>query len=181
MDLIKIGFGGGCHWCTESVFQALEGVVKVEQGWIASVNENDSFSEAVIVHFDADLIDLSVLIEIHLNTHSSTSDHELRTKYRSAVYTFSEIQFNAAVKIISDFQPQTRDFTLLQNYLETLALIHKYSPEGLQIHQILDIVQVMHEYENITEEKLLLAKLKLLHIYGNLGLEHQNPTIQKIL
>ena len=44
------------------------------------------------------------LIEIHLNTHSSTSDHALRTKYRSAVYTFSENQFKASVEIIAGFQ-----------------------------------------------------------------------------
>ena len=104
ISLTKIGFGGGCHWCTESVFKSLVGVQKVEQGWIASINENDTFSEAVIVHFDAAFIDLITLIEIHLNTHSSTSDHTLRTKYRSAIYTYSETQLNDAVKIISDFQ-----------------------------------------------------------------------------
>jgi peptide-methionine (S)-S-oxide reductase len=38
MNLIKIGFGGGCHWCTESVFQALKGVQKVEQGWFAKTS-----------------------------------------------------------------------------------------------------------------------------------------------
>jgi peptide-methionine (S)-S-oxide reductase len=32
----RIGFGGGCHWCTEAVFQSLIGVEKVEQGFIAS-------------------------------------------------------------------------------------------------------------------------------------------------
>ena len=41
----KIGFGGGCHWCTEAVFQSLKGVAKVEQGWIASFDEYNSFSE----------------------------------------------------------------------------------------------------------------------------------------
>ena len=102
----KIGFGGGCHWCTESVFQSLIGVQKVEQGWIASIDENDTFSEAVIVHFDQDLIDLRVLIEIHLHTHSSTSAHAMRKKYRSAVYTFAETQFNAAEEIISSFQSE---------------------------------------------------------------------------
>ncbi len=88
----KIGFGGGCHWCTEAVFQALIGVEKVEQGWIASEGENDSFSEAVIVHFDESTIDLSTLTAIHLFTHSCTSEHSMWKKYRSAVYTFSNKQ-----------------------------------------------------------------------------------------
>lgn len=100
----KIGFGGGCHWCTESVFQSLKGVQKVAQGWIASVNENNTFSEAVIVHFNPALINLRTLIEIHLNTHSSSSAHTMRTKYRSAVYTFEEIQQESAEKIITGFQ-----------------------------------------------------------------------------
>ena len=85
----KVGFGGGCHWCTEAVFQSLKGVVKVEQGWISSIFPYDSFSEAVIVHFN-EMISLEVLIEIHLLTHSSTSKHSMRDKYRSAIYFFNE-------------------------------------------------------------------------------------------
>jgi len=49
----KIGFGGGCHWCTEAVFQSLRGVLFVEQGYIASTEPNSSFSEAVIVSYDS--------------------------------------------------------------------------------------------------------------------------------
>jgi len=86
----KIGFGGGCHWCTEAVFQSLHGVVKVEQGWIASIAPYEDFSEAVIVYFDNSIISYDVLIEIHLVTHSSSSDHSMRDKYRSAVYYFDD-------------------------------------------------------------------------------------------
>jgi len=104
--ITKIGFGGGCHWCTEAVFQALHGVLKVEQGWIASVNEQSDFSEAVIVHYNQEDILLKTLIEIHLHTHRSSSNHSMRKKYRSAVYTFSSPQNDKAKALISTFQSQ---------------------------------------------------------------------------
>ena len=101
--VFQIGFGGGCHWCTEAVFQALKGVIKVEQGWIASNGENDTFSEAVIVHFNLE-ITIKTLIEVHLYTHKSTSNHSMREKYRSAIYTFSEEQLIKSKAIIANFQ-----------------------------------------------------------------------------
>jgi peptide-methionine (S)-S-oxide reductase len=105
MELAKIAFGGGCHWCTEAVFQTLIGVKKVEQGWVSSIDENETFSEAVIVNFDIEKIDLKTLIEIHLLTHKSTSNHSMRSKYRSAVYYFSINQKKDCIKIIEDLQP----------------------------------------------------------------------------
>ncbi len=102
--LDKIALGGGCHWCTEAVFQSLKGVVKVEQGYVASVEENSNFSEAIIVHFNRDEISLKILIEIHLHTHKSTSNHSMRSKYRSAVYTFSEKQKKESEYNIENFQ-----------------------------------------------------------------------------
>lgn len=91
-EIQKIGFGGGCFWCTEAVFQNLKGVTNVAQGWIASNENNQGFSEAVIVEFDIYEIDLKTLIEIHLLTHKSTSNHSMRKKYRSAIYSFSKEQ-----------------------------------------------------------------------------------------
>jgi len=103
-SLTKIGFGGGCYWCTEAVFQSLKGVEKVEQGFISSTNENESYSEAVIVHFDTEVISAKVLVEIHLRTHKSTSNHSMRSKYRSAIYTFSKVQEKEVTTLISEFQ-----------------------------------------------------------------------------
>jgi len=85
-----IGFGGGCHWCTEAVFNALVGVHQLKQGFIRSTPPYDSLSEAVQLKFDPSQISLAVLIEVHLRTHSSTSNHSFREKYRSAVYTSDE-------------------------------------------------------------------------------------------
>ncbi|AUC85331.1 peptide methionine sulfoxide reductase [Polaribacter sp. ALD11] len=109
MELIKIAFGGGCHWCTEAVFQSLIGVEKVEQGWVSSTEKNHTFSEAVVVLFNLEKIDLKTLIQIHLLTHKSTSNHSMRTKYRSAVYYFTHQQKEESLKIVEKLQPNFKD------------------------------------------------------------------------
>jgi peptide-methionine (S)-S-oxide reductase len=94
--MVRVGFGGGCHWCTEAVFQFLRGVGEVQQGFIRSKPPSDSYSEAVIVNFDSGEIGLAALIEVHVRTHASTSAHKLRGKYRSAVYAFDTDQAESA-------------------------------------------------------------------------------------
>ncbi|GAA4112209.1 hypothetical protein GCM10022393_10480 [Aquimarina addita] len=107
MGIYKLGLGGGCHWCTEAVFQSLHGVLTVEQGYISSIDENISFSEAVIIHYEPSIIVLKDLIEIHLYTHQSTTNHKLRKRYRSAVYFFYEDQRQQSKEILQELQ---RDF-----------------------------------------------------------------------
>ena len=102
----KIGFGGGCHWCTEGVFNSLIGINNVEQGWISSETPNDTLSEAVVVHYNETVIDLHSLISIHLYTHSCTSSHSFREKYRSAIYYFNEEQKREIEKVINLIQPE---------------------------------------------------------------------------
>ncbi|MEO0983492.1 MAG: peptide-methionine (S)-S-oxide reductase [Pseudomonadota bacterium] len=105
--LEKIGFGGGCHWCTEAVFQAVEGVLRVDQGWIAAEPPNDRLSEAVIAHFDPALTDIDTLIDVHTRTHASAADHSMRAKYRSAVYCFSPEQRRRADAALSRIGAET--------------------------------------------------------------------------
>ena len=104
MNNIAIGFGGGCHWCTEGVFAALYGVDQLTQGFITSHEPHDSFSEAVKVSFQPELIPLEALIEVHLRTHTSTSNHKMRGKYRSAIYTTSEAQAEQTRHHLSELQ-----------------------------------------------------------------------------
>jgi peptide-methionine (S)-S-oxide reductase len=101
----RIGFGGGCHWCTEAVFAALRGVVRVEQGFISADAPDDDFSEAVVLTFQPEKIPLASLIEIHLRTHSSMSNHAMRRKYRSAIYAMDEAQAKAARRVLSELAP----------------------------------------------------------------------------
>lgn len=103
---MRVGLGGGCHWCTEAVFQSLRGVERVEQGFIRSMTPQDAWSEAVIVHFDPAIIDLDTLIEVHVRTHAATKRHSMRHKYRSAVYAFDDDQAQAARQAMARLQTE---------------------------------------------------------------------------
>ena len=116
MGISKIGLGGSCHWCTEAVFQSLRGVSRVEQGWISAEEARD-FHEAVIVHFNEDDISLEILIEVHLHTHNSTSDHSMRKKYRSAVYTFTADQKEEVDKILEKLQADFAEPLVTRSYM----------------------------------------------------------------
>lgn len=137
-ELEKAGFGGGCHWCTEAVFQSLRGVCKVEQGFISSVPPNETFSEAALVTFDPSEIRLTTLIEVHLHTHSSTRIHAFREKYRSAVYVCNEAQGKHAHRAISELQSgfgapiitSVLDLRAFQASAEKFQNYYKKNPEG---------------------------------------------------
>lgn len=104
--LEQIGMGGGCHWCTEAVFNSLIGTEDVKQGFISSEPPNDAYSEAVLVQFDPEIIPLSALIEVHLRTHASTSNHKMRIKYRSAIYVVDYKQITPVQNMLEELQNQ---------------------------------------------------------------------------
>ena len=99
----KIGLGGGCHWCTEAVFNSVIAVSRVEQGWVSALEVRDA-SEAVLVYYDPERISLETLIRVHLHSHSATSAHGMRNKYRSAVYVFSTAQKLKAEELLFRLQ-----------------------------------------------------------------------------
>lgn len=124
-----IGLGGSCHWCTEAIFSSLLGVIQVEQGWFKVADIVNDFSEAVRVTFDSDIISLTDLIAIHIDTHSATNAHSMRDKYRSAVYTFNKDQTLQANLAINTKQLDYSD-SLITQVLK--AGEFKHSPKKYQ-------------------------------------------------
>jgi Peptide methionine sulfoxide reductase len=102
---IKVGLSGGCHWCTEAVFQSLVGTRDIQQGWLSSTPPNENFAEGVLLEFDSETLPLSILLSAHLSTHQSQKNHSRRNTYRSAVYYFSPEQkqlIRATIKEIEE-------------------------------------------------------------------------------
>ncbi|WP_339701799.1 peptide-methionine (S)-S-oxide reductase [uncultured Marixanthomonas sp.] len=160
MNVEKIALGGGCHWCTEAVFQSLVGVDRVEQGYVASTGNNTNFSEAVIVHFNTEEISLKTLIEIHLHTHKSTSNHSFRERYRSAVYYFNEKQEQLAQEYIKSLQrdfdemiiSEVLPFSAFKPSRESLHNYYKTNPERPFCKRFIDpkIKLLLHRFSKHT-------------------------------
>ncbi|MFK7953135.1 MAG: peptide-methionine (S)-S-oxide reductase [Ekhidna sp.] len=137
MSLLKIGLGGGCHWCTEGVFSIIKGISQIEQGWIASTPPFDDFSEAIIVHYDPEIISLNNLIQMHLHTHACTSNHSMRGKYRSAIYVFNNedksTSQNALDQLSSEFDKpiitQVLDYSSFKPTEEKYQDYYQKNPE----------------------------------------------------
>ncbi len=100
-QIITLGLGGGCHWCTEAIFSSINGVLNVQQGWLSSEPPSDSFSEGVLLEIDTNIISLKDIISIHIDTHSSDNKHSKRDKYRSAIYVQNEQDRRTVFEIIS--------------------------------------------------------------------------------
>lgn len=98
------------------MFESLLGITYVNQGWIASSGDNSDYSEAVEVSFDPSVISLSELIEIHLHTHASRSNHSMRGKYRSAIYAYDDSQFKQATNSLDRLRASFDDPLITRVY-----------------------------------------------------------------
>jgi peptide-methionine (S)-S-oxide reductase len=107
-------FGGGCFWCTEAVFERVEGVLKVESGYSGGKIKNPTYkeicsgltghAEVVRISFNPAIVRFEVLLEIFFKTHDPTTlnyqGNDKGTQYRSVIFFTSEYQRNAAETII---------------------------------------------------------------------------------
>ena len=96
----KIYLAGGCFWCTEAIFNRVEGVKKVIPGYIGGNLKNPSYkevcsgktghAEAISLEFDKNIILLDKLLLIFFQTHDPTQlnrqGNDFGTQYRSAIF-----------------------------------------------------------------------------------------------
>jgi peptide-methionine (S)-S-oxide reductase len=99
-------FGNGCFWCTEAIFQQVEGVVKVESGYSGGQIKNPTYkqvcggetghAEVLQITFDPKKVSFEDLLEVFWNTHDPTTLNQqgadIGTQYRSAVFYHNEKQ-----------------------------------------------------------------------------------------
>lgn len=99
-------FGNGCFWCTEAVFQQLEGVKKVTSGYSGGhvVNptyeqvcaKNTGHAEALQIVYDPTVISFDELLEVFWKTHDPTTlnrqGNDVGPQYRSVIFYHDNTQ-----------------------------------------------------------------------------------------
>ncbi len=130
-----ITLGGGCFWCLEAVFELVEGVVAVENGYSNGHVPAPSYeqvcggdtghNEVVRVSFDPLRITLAEVLEIFFTLHDPTSlnrqGNDVGTQYRSGIYYHSEGQAAVARGVLQQAQAAlggrvVTELLLLENY-----------------------------------------------------------------
>ena len=111
-----ITLGGGCFWCTEAVFDRVQGVTDVESGYSNGQTVNPSYeqvctgrtghNEVVKVQFDTAQISLRELLEIFFVIHDPTTlnrqGNDTGTQYRSGIYFVDAAQAEVAQDVIRE-------------------------------------------------------------------------------
>lgn len=106
-------FGTGCFWCTEAIFQRLEGVTKVTSGYSGGSVTRPTYEEVCTgttghaeccqVIFDPSIISFTELLEVFWKTHDPTTlnrqGNDIGTQYRSAIFYHKEEQKKLAAEL----------------------------------------------------------------------------------
>lgn len=103
-------FGSGCFWCTEAVFQELEGVTRVVSGYSGGRGKNPTYrevcsgesghAEVIQVTYDPREIAYEQLLEVFWQSHDPTTlnrqGNDEGTQYRSVIFYHDEEQHRLA-------------------------------------------------------------------------------------
>lgn len=115
-------FAGGCFWCTEAVFQRLNGVNSVLPGYIGGQVSNPTYeeictgttghAEAIKIDFDEEKISFVDLLEVFFATHNPTTlnkqGNDVGTQYRSSIFYLSEQQKQIAADYIAKLESENK-------------------------------------------------------------------------
>jgi len=116
MAIKKAYLGGGCFWCTESVFQLVRGVEKVVSGYAGGNIKNPTYKEVcsgltghaelIEVTYDDSLVSYKDLLAVFFSTHDPTTLNrqggDAGTQYRSVIFFQSEEEAMAARDFITN-------------------------------------------------------------------------------
>jgi len=110
--LVKATFGSGCFWCTEAIFDRVEGVKSVTSGYAGGSVANPTYkqvctgstghAEVIQLTYNPNEISYDELLEIFWKIHDPTTLNrqgaDVGTQYRSVIFYHNDEQKKKAEK-----------------------------------------------------------------------------------
>jgi len=114
----KAYLASGCFWCTETIFDNVDGVTKVIPGYMGGTKKNPTYEEVctgltghaelVEITYDSNMVSFKKLLEIFFKTHDPTTlnrqGNDIGTQYRSAIFFQNKNELNIAKELISNLE-----------------------------------------------------------------------------
>lgn len=138
-------FGGGCFWCTETLFLQVKGIVSVTSGYAGGTLKNPSYddlheqetghAEVVRIEFDPSMISYKKLLEIFFYIHNPTTLNrqgaDVGSEYRSIILYTNEEQKKEAEAMKkrleeSGIRPITTEIKELDTFYEAESYHQKF-------------------------------------------------------
>ena len=142
----KAYFAGGCFWCMEPPFEAMEGVIEATSGYMGGTTENPTYeevttgetghAEVVEILFDPKTVTYEELLEVFWRNIDPTALNyqfaDVGSQYRTEIFTVGseqkdlaeqskvelEIQVNLISQLLLQFQKHLH-FISLKNIIRT--------------------------------------------------------------
>ncbi len=116
-------FANGCFWCTEAVFQRIQGVENIRSGFSGGTIKNPAYrevimgntghAEAIQVEYNASEVDYKTLLYVFFATHDPTTlnrqGYDVGTQYRSVIFYTTDEQKQIAEEVLSELNDSTFD------------------------------------------------------------------------
>ncbi|MFD0932140.1 peptide-methionine (S)-S-oxide reductase MsrA [Psychroflexus salinarum] len=113
-------FANGCFWCTEAVFQRLEGVGEVKSGFTGGNIKNPPYrevvmgrtghAEAIQIEYNPEIVDYKILLYVFFSTHDPTTlnrqGYDVGEQYRSEIFYHTKFQKEIAESLIKELESE---------------------------------------------------------------------------
>lgn len=172
-------FGTGCFWCTEAIFQQLDGVLKVTSGYSGGQVDNPTYkqvcegntghAEVIQVIYDSEKIAYDDLLKAFWQSHDPTTlnrqGNDVGTQYRSVIFYHNDEQKNKAEQykaaldkskaydkpIVTEISPFSK-FYVAENYHQDY-----YNNNGAQPYCYYVIKPKLEKFNKVFKDKLKKA------------------------
>lgn len=132
---VKVVFAGGCFWCTEAVFEELDGVSAVVSGYTGGDAKQANYkavctgttghAEAIEITYDPSKITYGALLRVFFTTHDPTTLNrqgaDQGTQYRSAIFYQDDAEKERAAAYIAELNASGKFDSPIVTTLEPLG------------------------------------------------------------